>query len=806
MPFRRPRVSLRLKTTAFVSAVMVGSAVSLGTAVQRVWVTTQRQQFEAHAQARVHAAAAASQYGALAHNTASLDAVLEGLRREQDVLYAIVEGEEGVLAQSGHIPANVSAARLAAIERSARATNGVLLSPLVSTSGGIGDLEVAVPIYWERPAEDASPEALVLGLVPKMEQERVGVIRAGFSVDQLKRQQAESRRTITRLTFAITSVAVLLAALLSGLIITPIRRLAAATRQVAAGDLTIRVPVGTGDEIGALAEAFNLMTDDLQASHEELNKYQRTLEFQVAERTDALRMANEELRSTNDALAQANRLKSEFLANMSHELRTPLNAIIGFSELLTDQVFGPLNDKQSRYVENVLTSGRHLLNLINEILDLAKVESGKMELNLEPFSPEASITDVTNMVRPLADKKSLTLRMESVQPLGLVVADPKRVKQILYNLLSNAIKFTPEDGTVTVRTNLTPPGPTPKWWEVAVHDTGIGIAPNDQARIFNEFEQVDGTHAREFAGTGLGLALTRRLIEMHGGTLSLESILGEGSTFTMQIPLKRLENQGTEAAAGPATAAYGSPVLYAGAGSDALRGSLDAFLRDHGFPVHWLDAKADVVRWARELRPGAIVLDLTEDPAAVYRRWHALRADAETSNIPTILIVTPEIEAEGFALCAAAHLAKPVDRDDLLARLQTLLPDDQSRPARILIVDDDPQYLELTRDLLRHEGYDVHVATDGAAGIEAMEQYAPDVVLLDLMMPNVNGFEVVAHMRSSPDTATIPIVVITAKDLTSEDVSALNGHVASIAQKGLFSREDLLREITRAYSRALARR
>ncbi len=803
MRLPRFRVSLRLKTIAFVSVVMIGSAVLLGSAFQQQWISTQRTQFEEHAKARVKAAAVASEYGVLARNLESLAGVIEGLRNEEDILYVFIRDANGeTLAETGQVPTSLSPARLAEIDKSALNVEAIAVNPLTSQDDQIGDMEVAVPLFWERPVQEGSAEALMLGLEPEMEQVRIGVIQTGFSVDQLLAQQAEIRRTIGRLTVAVTALAMLLAALLSELIIRPIRRLADATRQVAGGDLRIRVPVSTGDEIGALADAFNLMTDDLRASREELDSYHRTLEDQVSERTEALHTANQELRRINDELERASRLKSEFLANMSHELRTPLNAIIGFSELLSDQVFGPLNDRQGRYVGNVLTSGRHLLNLINEILDLAKVESGKMELLQEPFSPEAAIVDITAIVRSLAHKKRITLRIDAGEPIGIVVADPKRFKQVLYNLLSNAIKFTPEKGTVSVHTSLTPPGPHPQWWEVAVHDTGIGIAPDDQARVFNEFEQLDGSHSREFAGTGLGLALTKKLVELHGGTLTLESTVNLGSTFTVMLPLRRPEGHEAErpAAAGPDHA----PVLYAGSATPAVREMVDPLLRDHGFPVYWLDAEDDAVARARELRPCAILLDLTGEPAAVYRLWHTLRGDPDTADMPIILFSPSGVETERFAFCAGARLTKPVVKEQLLDRLTELVPRELSRPGRILIVDDDPHYLEMTADVLEDEGYDVRIATDGAAGIAAIEQHAPDVVLLDLMMPEVNGFEVVSHMRGHPATAGIPIVIVTAKDLTPADISALNGHVASIAQKGLFSREDLLREITEAYTRAMA--
>lgn len=792
------RISLRFKTLLFVSVVMIGLALTVGTAIQRAWLTTQYAEFEKRARARVEAAALASEYGLLFNNRESLQGVVEGLRSEADILYAMVyDRNREVLAEAGPAPKPLPAATLDSGELPR------LLRRNVNKT--VGDIDVPAPIYWDVPIEEVSADALALGLEPETRRELKGVVQVGFSATELLNTQARNQRTIWTITAAVTILALALAFLLSSvIIINPIQRLSHATRQVAGGDLTIRVPVTTSDEIGQLASAFNNMTTELREAQEELESYHRTLEFQVAQRTDALRMANEELRRYNQELGQANRMKSEFLANMSHELRTPLNAIIGFSELLHDEVFGPLNEKQQRYVENVLNSGRHLLNLINEILDLAKVESGKMELQEEPFNPEAAVTDTANIVRALAQAKNIAIVTESPQPVGICVADPKKFKQVLYNLMSNAIKFTPDHGRVTIRVTLQPAGPTPHWLQVSVSDTGIGIEEKDQDRIFNEFEQVDGTYSRQYAGTGLGLALTRKLVELHGGKIGVRSTPGEGSTFTFTVPLKRPE--GLHPDVQPSVPEGETmPLLYVGHSAEAVREQLEGFLETHGFEVTWLGLEDDALQVARRLRPRAILLDLTSDPSATYRVWHALHAEPETATLPTILFVSRDGGDQGFALCGTAHFTKPIPRDDLLTKLNALIPQEISRPGRILLVDDDEQFLEMTAETLMDAGYEVYTARNGQEGIEAAEAHVPDLMLLDLMMPGVNGFEVVTRVRSNEATAHIPILIVTAKDLTVEDIRQLNGHVSSIAQKGLFTREDLLREIVHAHGQATAR-
>ncbi|MCX7920210.1 MAG: ATP-binding protein [bacterium] len=299
----------------------------------------------------------------------------------------------------------------------------------------------------------------------------------------------------------------------------PLEELRQGAEQIAAGKLDVRLPITSSDELSQVAVAFNSMAEQLQKSYAEL-------EQKVKERTAALEYANLRLR-------KADRLKSEFVANMSHELRTPLNSILGFAELLKEQAYGPLNEQQSLYINNIVTSGKHLLALINDILDLAKVDAGKIELHPEPLPLVQLLDEVQAIVRSLAKKKNIQIQREIAPEITSVTVDHSRFKQIMYNLLSNAIKFTPENGTISIFVQL-----ASNAVQIAVQDTGIGIAKEDQERIFNEFEQVDGSRARKYEGTGLGLALTKRLVELHGGKIWVESELGKGSTFIFTIPNK----------------------------------------------------------------------------------------------------------------------------------------------------------------------------------------------------------------------------------------------------------------------------
>ncbi len=317
----------------------------------------------------------------------------------------------------------------------------------------------------------------------------------------------------------------------------PVRELAiAANRITTTGNLDEQIPITTQDEVGELTASFNGMILALRKTRMALEHWNRELEHKVEVRTQEQALINSKLEQTNNQLERANLHKSQFLANMSHELRTPLNAIIGFSEVMQDQVFGELNDKQRRYVNNILTSGRHLLNLVNDVLDLSKVEAGKMELHCEEFSSCAAVYEVQTQLSTLAAQKDLQTSADVSDGLDRIVADRARFRQILYNLLSNAIKFTPQGGRINVTGQIDKSGITP-CAVFAINDTGIGVSPENVERIFESFRQVDNSYSRQYQGTGLGLALTKKLVEMHGGKIWVESEPGVGSTFSFTIPL-----------------------------------------------------------------------------------------------------------------------------------------------------------------------------------------------------------------------------------------------------------------------------
>ncbi len=327
----------------------------------------------------------------------------------------------------------------------------------------------------------------------------------------------------------------------------PIRELAtAANRITTTGNLDAQIAITSQDEVGELTAAFNGMILGLRKTRQALELWNTELGHKVEIRTRELTATNTCLENSNRELEQANLHKSQFLANMSHELRTPLNAIIGFGEVLQDELFGPLNQRQARYVENVVNSGRHLLNLVNDVLDLSKVEAGRMELHIEDFSACQVVNDVQVQLSELAAKKQLITQVQIEPDLDIIQADRARYRQILFNLLSNAIKFTPDNGKITLAGHIVGPGiyqPTAAA-VFSVEDSGIDISPPDQAYIFESFRQVDNSYSRQYQGTGLGLALTRKLVEMHGGKIWVKSELNKGSKFYFTLPLTETTQRG----------------------------------------------------------------------------------------------------------------------------------------------------------------------------------------------------------------------------------------------------------------------
>ncbi|MGA2881743.1 MAG: response regulator [Bryobacteraceae bacterium] len=507
----------------------------------------------------------------------------------------------------------------------------------------------------------------------------------------------------------------------------------------------------------------------------------RTLNHNLERRSSELAMVNEELSLRNQEVERANRLKSEFLASMSHELRTPLNTILGFSELLSEQKAGALNEKQKRFLTHIQHDASHLLELINDVLDLSKIEAGRLELRLEEFPMADAVTEVLTSIRPLAATKDISLESD-LDPQLVLHADRLRVKEILYNLLSNAIKFTPSGGRVWIESSVVDRSVC-----ILVGDTGMGIAPSDQQPIFESFRQASATTKGVREGTGLGLAITKRLVEHHGGRIWVESAPGKGSRFSFTLPLSD-----QSAALAPATP---SPLLLVASDIASWNEEILPRLHQEGFRVDTAGSAAEAVLKAKDLRPNMILLDMELLGRSCWETLHELKASPETHSIP-VLVASPSDESKvGAALGAAESLLKPLTATALVQAVRRVLL--LERPLRILIVDDDLETRELLIDTLANEGHTPVTARDAKEAAHILATSHVDAVLLDLLLPGRSGFEVLSDIRADAKLNQLPVLVVTIKDLSERERRALTAQGAQVFAKGAGWRQDLLKQLRR---------
>jgi len=549
---------------------------------------------------------------------------------------------------------------------------------------------------------------------------------------------------------------------------------------------------------------------DVEITSYALNFQGRPAEVVVAADITQRKRAEEEKRSFTEALARSNRelelrsreaehatkLKSKFLATMSHELRTPLNAIVGFSGLLADGTGGQLNEKQNRFVNHIKNGAHHLLQLINDILDLSKIEAGQMEIRCEDFDVKSALSEVLSTIRPLAMTKNIDVRQMS-ETERTIYADRVRFKQILYNLLSNAVKFTPEGGRVAV-----------DWRElddcicVSVTDTGIGIRTEDQELIFEEFRQVEGEGAHE--GTGLGLAITKRLVEQQGGGIWLESEFGKGSRFNFTLPagahlrdesgmsanLEVLSRENSEA-----VPLRDAPLILVIDDEGTARELLMSYLEPEGYRTETAASSSEAIEKAKQLQPDAITLDILMPNANGFEILLMLKESPETAHIPIIIVSIVDQQKVGFALGAADYLVKPVDKTLLLKTIRKYTRPYKNKDSVILVVDDDPVTVDLLETTLRAAGYKTHSAHSGKSALALLGQTLVDGILLDLLMPDMDGFEVLRHLKKDSRLSDIPIFVLTAKNLTESDLELLRRQTRALLRKEGSWRQELIQAL-----------
>lgn len=543
-------------------------------------------------------------------------------------------------------------------------------------------------------------------------------------------------------------------------------------------------------------KALEAYTQKIEAQAEQLKTLYKELEIANKGTIGLYR----ELDEKNQQLQELDRLKSQFLANMSHELRTPLNSIIGFTGIILQGLTGEITDEQKKQLEMVYDSGRHLLGLINDVLDLSKIAAGKTEVMPESFCLAEIIDSTIAMITPLADSKNLKLIAAGMPPPGFeIYSDRNKIKQILINLLNNAVKFT-ERGQIEINTNFMPEGDE---IEISVSDTGIGIKEEALDSIFDEFRQIEGTVVRDKGGVGLGLSISKKLVELLKGKIRAESEYGIGSKFTFSLPLQ-VQPARSATPTIEKTAEVTKPLVLTVEDNPEAQEMLRIYLEDSGYQVMQAYTGRKAINMAKEYKPYAITLDIIIPGLDGWDILQELKSTPETADIPVIIISIVDNRELGLSMGAIAYLIKPIDHDELIKTLRNIERENGIKINRVLVVDDNPADVELIATFLddpRIDGKTIYKAYGGADGVKLARKHRPELIVLDLMMPDMDGFEVIKRLRRSRTTKDIPILIVTGKELSKEEQEFLRKNIQHIMIKGKFTREELLERIKETLER-----
>ncbi|MGE3548223.1 MAG: response regulator, partial [Kofleriaceae bacterium] len=499
------------------------------------------------------------------------------------------------------------------------------------------------------------------------------------------------------------------------------------------------------------------------------------------ERQQVLLEAHRALQQARDTAVAASRAKSDFLANMSHELRTPLNAIIGYSEMLIEDASG--DEQTLKDLNRIRSAGTHLLALINDILDISKIEANKVQLTPETFSLADLIESVAATIEPLANKNHNKFVVRCERGVGMMFADRTRLRQILFNLLSNACKFTKQG---EIELSVTPLAGSRV--ELKIRDSGIGISPEQQAKLFQPFVQADSSTTREYGGTGLGLVICRRLVELMGGTIALTSAVGSGTMFTVELPTEVVGSSAEIRL--PVRDGRATPLVLMIDDDPDVRDLFKRTMSRRGFDVEVAGTGTQGVELAARLRPDVIVLDVKMPGMSGWDVLSALKLADRTAHIPVIMLTVMQEQAVGQALGAVDYLIKPLDPDRLTATVRRHLR--VATPARVLVVEDDEPTRALIARTLAAAGHRVTTAENGRIGLDRVDEATPDIVILDLMMPVMDGFTFLHHLRRQPEHSKLPVIVATARELSVIERQALEATAQRVITKQSHTREQLL--------------
>lgn len=540
-------------------------------------------------------------------------------------------------------------------------------------------------------------------------------------------------------------------------------------------------------------------SSELAQSNQSLQEFSENLEEKVTQRT-------QQLSEALDAAESANRAKSLFLANMSHELRTPLNAIIGYSEILEEDAVDFGYEDAVPDLHKIKNAGKHLLSLINDILDISKIEAGEIDIYLEEIELIVLLDDVLSTVEPLIQQNSNTLVFESDKTsLGQVTTDSTKLRQVIFNLVSNATKFT-KNGTITISSQRYLNHENKEWIEIAVSDTGIGMTDEQTTKVFQEFTQADESTTRNYGGTGLGLPISRHFCEILGGDIVVTSVPSEGSTFTVHLPavavvpkqevlLESNDALFEEPARLTQPPSESDTVILVIDDDTTVHDVLSHQLSRQGFHVVTANSGPAGLDMARKLKPAIITLDIMMPSMDGWSVLAQLKADPELGSIPVIMLSILKNKSLGLSLGASDYLTKPVDRDVLVAVIKRFLPADPVTSCNVLIVEDEPDIQELFQRTIEREGWNAQIAENGRIGLDKLNEHTPDIILLDLMMPEMDGLEFLSTMRQNPKWQTLPVIAVTAKTLTESDKKQLSQQAQQVLEKGDYSKDDLIKQI-----------
>ena len=566
----------------------------------------------------------------------------------------------------------------------------------------------------------------------------------------------------------------------------------------------LAIPLKIGERVTGVLDVHS---SDVNAFSEEDIVVLRTLADQIAVAVDNAR-SFQLTQEAVEEMREIDRLKSQFLANMSHELRTPLNSIIGFSRVILKGIDGPVTDLQQQDLEAIHNSGQHLLDMINDILDLSKIDAGKMELNIEEVQLGEVIDSVMSTAGGLVKEKPIRLVNNTPANLPNVYADRTRIRQVMINLLSNAAKFT-DEGTVTVDTSISSNTNGQAELMISVTDTGIGIAPEDHDKLFEPFSQVDASPTRKSGGSGLGLSISRRLVELQGGRIGLESAAEGGSTFYFTLPMVSTAplpelpiEEDDDGEAAPPSEASDSKTILSIDDDYMVIGLYERYLKPHGYEVVALTDSTEAIEQAKSLQPFAITVDVMMPEQDGWQVVQALRKDPETQNIPIIMCSILDERDRGLSLGANEYLMKPILEDELVGAVKRLQTVGEPGTKNVLVIDDDPKALRLVeRTLSSQETYHVSFANGGLDGLSAMQSNAPDAVVLDIFMPDLDGFALLETMRRDPILNNLPVIILTSGDLTEEQEERIGVLGLELLRKDTLTEEMFMACLEKSFAR-----